>query len=206
VARSRGRKTLVARALFMPLSVLEMEVEHLNTRDLQRIRETKVCYQLINIPSHPVKNVIALFLAEVLYRAVRDKETDVRLFGFLYESIRWLEIAEQGIANFHLAFLIHLIRYLGVSPNAESFRTGCFFDLQNGIFTAQPPDHRYYLNEEESIIFARLLRMNYENMAVYSFSRQERSTIVRRMLEYYRLHLPDFPEIKSLSVMQSLFD
>ncbi|MDR2627834.1 MAG: DNA repair protein RecO, partial [Dysgonamonadaceae bacterium] len=87
VSRHRRRRTLVAQALFMPLSVLEMEVEHLNTRDLQRIRETKICYRLHRIPSHPVKNVIALFLAEVLYRVVRDPEPDARLFNYLYESI-----------------------------------------------------------------------------------------------------------------------
>ena len=37
VARSRGKKSPVSRALFMPFSVLEMEVEHLNKRDLHRI-------------------------------------------------------------------------------------------------------------------------------------------------------------------------
>jgi DNA repair protein RecO (recombination protein O) len=206
VARSRGRKTMVSHALFLPLSVIEMEVEHLNTRDLQRIREARTCYPLTNIPANPVKNIIALFLAEILYRTVRTKEPDARLFEYLYESLRWLELSEQGIANFHLVFLIHLVRYLGVYPNAESYQPGCFFDLLNGVFTQQPPEHRHYLNEEESIIFSRLLRMNYKNMVVYSFSRHERSNIIRRILEYYRLHLSDFPEIKSLPIMQSLFD
>jgi DNA repair protein RecO (recombination protein O) len=206
VARNRGRKTMVSRALFFPLSVLEMEVEHLNTRDMQRVREAKSCYSLTSIPANPVKNIIALFLAEILYRALRTKEPDARLFEYLYESIRWLELSEQGIANFHLVFLMELVRYLGVYPNAESYRVGCIFDLLNGVFTGQPPEHRHYLNEEESIIFFRLLRMNYKNMAVYSFSRHERTNIIHRILEYYRLHLSDFHEIKSVAIMQSLFD
>ena len=60
VARSRGKKSPVSRALFMPLSVLEMEVEHLNKRDLHRIRETKLCYPLTEVFCNPVKNVLAL--------------------------------------------------------------------------------------------------------------------------------------------------
>ena len=44
VARSRGKKSSVSKALFMPLSVVEMEVEHLNKRDLHRIRETKLAF------------------------------------------------------------------------------------------------------------------------------------------------------------------
>ena len=49
VARSRGKKSSVSKALFMPLSVVEMEVEHLNKRDLHRIRETKLCYPLTDV-------------------------------------------------------------------------------------------------------------------------------------------------------------
>ena len=60
VARSRGKKSTVSKALFMPLSVLEMEVEHLNKRDLHRIRETKLCYPLTEVFCNPVKNVLAL--------------------------------------------------------------------------------------------------------------------------------------------------
>lgn len=206
VARQRGRKTKVSYALFMPLSILEMEVDHQNRRDLQRIKEVKVCCPLHAMASHPVKNVIALFMAEVLYRSVQMKEADRRLFNFLFDSIRWLELSKEGIANFHLVFLVHLVRYLGVFPNADDYQSGYFFDLLNGVFSAVVPMHTHYLNEQESVIFSRLLRINYENMAIYSFSRQERSAIIQRILEYYRLHLSDFREIKSLSVMQSLFD
>ncbi|MDR1602424.1 MAG: DNA repair protein RecO [Tannerella sp.] len=206
VARRRGRKTGIAQALFMPLSVIEMEVEHLNTRDIQRIREAKICCPLHDIFTHPVKNCIALFLSEVLYRAVRTHEADPQLFNYLRDSICWLEMAEQGIANFHLVFLMHLVRYLGVYPNVESYSPDSFFDLLNGAFSDSPPGHRHYLDRNESIIFSRLLRMNYANMGLYAFSRGERYSIIRRILEYYSLHLSDFPEIRSLGVMQSLFE
>jgi DNA repair protein RecO (recombination protein O) len=206
VARSRKRKTKTPYALFMPLSIIEMEVEHLKTREIQRLKEAKIYYPLTNIPAHPVKNAIALFLAETLYRIIQTKETDMKLFDYLFNSIRCLEITEQGIANFHLVFLIHLTRYLGIFPNAESYVRHVFFDLLNGVFTPQVPDHSHYLNKEESLIFSRLLRLNYENMALYSFSRKERFTIIQHILAYYRLHFVDFPEIKSLFVLQSLFE
>lgn len=206
VARSRGKKSTVSKALFMPLSVVEMEVEHLNKRELHRIRETKLCYPLTDLFCNPVKNVLALFLSEVLFRVVKDTEPDSRLFEFLYESIRMLEFAESGVANFHLVFLLRLLQYLGIYPNAESYAPGAYFDMLNGVFADRIPMHRHYLNREESIIFFRLLKISFENMSLYSFSRQDRVGIVNRVLEYYRLHLPEFTEIKSLSVMQSLFD
>ncbi len=78
--------------------------------------------------------------------------------------------------------------------------------MLNGVFVDRIPMHRHYLNPQESVVFVRLLKISFENMSLYSFSRQDRVSVINRILEYYRLHLPDFPEIKSLSVMQSLFD
>ena len=194
VARSRGKKSSVSKALFMPLSVVEMEVE------------TKLCYPLTDVFCNPVKNILALFLSEILFRVVKETEPDSRLFEYLFESIQLLELSDKGVANFHLVFLLRLLHYLGIYPNVESYVAGSCFDMLNGVFVDRIPMHRHYLNRQESVVFARLLKISFENMSLYSFSRQDRVSVINRILEYYRLHLPDFPEIKSLSVMQSLFD
>ncbi|MDH6303412.1 DNA repair protein RecO (recombination protein O) [Parabacteroides sp. PF5-5] len=206
VARGRGKKTAVSKALFMPLSVLDMEVEHQNKRDLHRIRETKLCYPLTQLSCDPVKNVLALFIAEVLFRVVKETEPDARLFDYLYRSIYVLEISEGGVANYHLVFLLHLLSYLGVFPNVDSYIEGYYFDMQNGVFVDRPPMHRHYLSREESQIFSRLFKISYENMSLYAFSRQDRVNILHRILTYYRLHLPEIPEIKSIAILQTLFE
>ncbi len=206
VARQRGKKSKITKALFMPLSVVEMEVEHQNKRDLHRIRETKICFPLLQLSCDPVKNVLALFLAEVLYRVVKETESDPRMFDYLYRSVYMLEVSEKGIANFHLVFLLHLLNYLGIFPNLESYAEGCYFDMQNGTFVARPPLHRHYLDRSESKVFSRLFKISYENMSLYAFSRRERVNILERILTYYRLHLPEIPEIKSVAVLQTLFE
>jgi len=206
VTRSRGKKSVLSKALFMPLSVLDMEVDHQPKRELQRIKECKTCFPLTGICMDPVKNVLALFLAEILYRVVKETEPDPRMFDYLYKSVHFLESSDDGIANFHLVFLLGLVRHLGVFPHIGTQREDYFFDMLNGVFVDRLPMHSHYLNREESIIFNRLLRISYENMSLYSFSRQDRVGIINRILEYYRLHLPEFPEIKSIAVMQSLFN
>ena len=206
VSNTHGKKSKIPRALLQPLSILEMEVEHLNNRDIQRIKEAKSFYTTTQLHCSPIKNAIALFLSEALYRIIQEKEANNPLFDYLCRSIEWLEVADEGIANFHLTFLLQLSAYIGVRPNGESYRAGYFFDLRNGVFSKSLPEHSNYLNKEESVVFERLLRINYENMALYTFTRQERTSIIRHIIEYYRLHLSDFSEIKSLAVMQSLFD
>ena len=205
VYNSHSKKTKVSRSLLQPFSALEMEVEHQNRHDIQRIKEVKPGFSMNQLYCHPVKNAISLFLSEVLYKIIQEKEENHALFDFLWRSVKWLEIADAGVANFHLTFLLQLSAYLGIRPTNKSFKTGCFFDLQNGVFTDTAPPHDFFLNQNDSLVFERLLRMSYENMALYTFARQERFVIIRQIIEYYRLHLSDFPEIKSLAVMQSLF-
>ncbi len=207
VARSRGKKSSVSKALFMPLSVVEMEVEHLNKRDLHRIRETKLCYPLTDVFCNPVKNILALFLSEILFRVVKETEPDSRLFEYLFESIQLLELSDKGVANFHLVFLMRLSRFLGLYPNLEDYHGGDYFDLQNACFTPLRPQlHSDYIAPEEAARLTRLMRMNYETMHLFAMSRMERARCLTIMNEYYRLHLPDFPVLKSLEVLKELFD
>ena len=206
VSRRRSKKSPLVKSLFIPLSVLDLEVEHLNKREIHRIKEARVCLPLQEVLCDPVKNVLALFLSEFLFRVVKDTESDTRLFRFLYDSIQVLECTDKGIANFHLVFLLQLLHYLGIFPNTEERRTGTYFDMLNSIFTSEQPNHSHFLGKEDTEVFIRLLKMSYENMSLYAFSRQERVRIIRKILEYYHLHLPDFAEIKSLAVLQSLFD
>lgn len=206
VSRSRSKRSTLSLSLFMPLSVLEMEVDHKNNREIHRIREAKACFPLLELSCNPVKNVLALFLAEVLFRVVKETESDPALFDFLYQSVRLLELARKGVANFHLVFLLRLLHYLGIFPNAESYRTGSYFDMLNAVFTDSVPMHKHFLDASESQVFTSLLRISFENMHAFAFSRKDRVRIVNVLIDYYRLHLPEFPELRSVAVMQSLFD
>lgn len=206
VPRGRSKKAAAAKALFLPFSVLEIEAEQFPRRDLHQARECRFCFPQTDIFCHPVKNILAQFLAEVLFRTIRGAEADPALFHYIYNAVVTLENTDEGIANYHLVFLLNLLHYLGIYPNTALQRENSYFDLLNGEFTLLQPAHRHYLNLDESRILARLLRMSFENMAIHGFSRQERVYIIRRIFEYYRLHLPDFPEIKSLAILQSLFE
>ena len=50
-----------------------------------------------------------------------------------------------------------------------------------------------------------LFRLEYKTMHLYTMSRMERNRCVEVILEYYKLHLPGFPEMKSFAVLQELF-
>lgn len=205
LSTSRSKKAGVKSNLFQPLSILELEIQVKTGKDIHQIKEAKTAYPLIQIYTSPIKSAIAMFVAEFLYRIIREHEQNKPLFGFIENSIHILELSEKGIANFHLVFLLRFTAYLGFFPDETKANNNGYFDLQNGIFAAHKPQHSHYLNLDQSAALANLLRINFENMSRFNYNRTQRHEIIAEILAYYRLHLNDFPAIKSLDVLKMLF-
>ena len=189
---------------FTPLSILNMEVEHLPLRDIQRLKEVDRQTLLFEIGSNPVKVSLTLFLSEFLSKVLRETDNNEVLFDYLKQAIEVLERTKRGLANFHLTFLLGLTRFLGIYPNLENYTRGCYFDMLNGEFTYRSPTHQYLLNERESAYLHLLTRINFSNMHLFRLSRNDRNLIIDRLLTYYRLHLYDFQSIRSLEVLREL--
>ncbi|NDV68018.1 DNA repair protein RecO [Dysgonomonas sp. 25] len=205
VPKTKSRSNKVPRSLFSPLAVLEMEVDHQPKRDIQRIREARSGLQLYAIPTHMGKTSLAFFLSEFLSRVLRDTGDSRPVFEFISQSVQILEMTDKNIANFHLVFMLRLSRLLGFYPNLEDYNKLSVFDMMNGEFIQYQPAHRHFLGVGDSEVLSRLARITYENMHHFAFNRNDRVTIVNRMIEYYRLHLYDFPQLKSLEVLHELF-
>ena len=88
----------------------------------------------------------------------------------------------------------------GGSPKEE-----LFFDLRGAVFCTAPPLHRDYLLPQEASRIGLLMRMDYPTMHLFRLSRAERNRILEILLLYYRLHLPAFPELQSLSVLKEIY-
>ena len=186
---------------------MELEADFRPNASIYKITEAKSFYPFSSIPYDPYKSSIALFLAEFLYRAVREEAENRPLFAYLQHSIIWLDECRDNFANFHLVFLMRLSRFLGLYPNLEDYQKGDYFDMLNACFTPLRPQlHSSYILPEEASRLIMLMRMNYETMHLFAMNRAERTRCLTIMNEYYRLHLPDFPVLKSLEVLKELFD
>ena len=202
--RSHGKKAKIKTSLFFPLSILNLEVEHLPLRDLHRLKEAERQFPLQDLCTNMTKVSLAFFLSEFLSRVLRESDNNGPTFDFVKNSVETLEATERGLANFHLAFLFGLTRFMGIYPNVEWRGRHRFFDLMQGEFVQNMPMHTHYLNSRESDFLVLLQRMNYGNMHLFGLSRSNRNTILDYLLEYYRLHVYDFPPLKSIDILRVL--
>lgn len=202
---SRSKRAAVRHTLFQPLAMLEVEWNDRPRAAFQRPTAVQVSLPFVSLPYDPYKSAIALFLAEFLYHAVRTEPDAQSVFPFVARSIEWLDACESGFANFHLVFLLRLTRFLGFMPNVEDYEEGAWFDLRGSCFVTTQPLHPDFLAPHDAALVPKLMRMRYGTMRVFRFSGMERSRLLEEINKYYSLHLPSFPELKSLAVLKQLF-
>ena len=121
-ARGHGSKL----ALFQPMFAVEFEGLESSRMQMHRFREVRSGIVLQSLPFDVRKSTIALFMAEVLYRLVKECEPNQRLFDFVWGSVAALDALDEGVANFHLWFLTNLSRFLGFSPG-NAYLPGAWF-------------------------------------------------------------------------------
>ena len=201
---SKSKKRKINQALFFPLSVINMEVEHFPLRDIHRLKDVQLQFPLYSINLDVVKLSITFFLSEFLTRVLQETNENRVIFSFIRDSIITLEEKEKGLANFHLVFMFKLAQFLGIAPNLDNHISGSFFDLLNGVYSMSKPLHNHCLNLQQTAYLDLFKRINYHNMHLYKLSHSDRNNIIKYMLDYYRAHVYDFAEINSLEVLREL--
>jgi DNA repair protein RecO (recombination protein O) len=196
-------KSRIKKQYFQPMSLLEIECEVRPRVTLQKLSDARLLMPFVSIPLSPEKLAISMFVAEFLYYGLRSEQHNELLFDYISGAVQWLDAATDGFANFHLTFLMHLSRFLGFYPNLEE--GDAYFDLREGRFCANAPTHRDFLMPEDAQLIRLMMRMDFPTMHLFRLSRQDRNRIMDVLLHYYKLHLPDFPEMKSLAVLQQLW-
>ena len=205
VSLPKSPKAKVRKQYFQPLTLLEIEADVRPKVQLQKVRDLRLAVPFATIPFDPHKCAISLFVAEFLCHALRGEQQNAPLYDYIANSLLWLDSQESHYANFHLVFLMRLSRFLGFYPNLEHYTSGDYFDLRESVFTSQSPLHRDFLMPQEAEKIQVMMRMDYPTMHLYRLSHQERNRLLEIALNYYRLHLPDFPELKSVGVLQDLY-
>ncbi len=182
-ARGRGSKL----ALFQPLFALEFEGVEPSRGELHRFTEVHSGITLRKIPFDLRRSTIALFIAEVLYRLIKESEVNEQLFDFVWGSIEALDEIEEGVANFHLWFLSNLSRVLGFSPT-NNYSKGALFDIKEGCYTTTAPLHTTILQPDNALILRDMTECDVRHLGEIGLNRHQRVNIPRG--SYALLQLP----------------
>jgi DNA repair protein RecO (recombination protein O) len=157
--------------------------------------------------SDVVKNSVAMYMMELLYKTLKQPEENADLFYFCEDALQQLDAAPAHItANFPLFFALHLANFFGFrihDPEEENFS---YLDLQDGVFTDQQPVHPYFIEGENVRVTAELLKiMQPHELEQVKMNHIKRRELLQKLQEYYALHIQDFGQMRTLAVLQELF-
>ena len=202
---ARSRKGALRSSMFQPLTLLDMVVYHRSNSELHHIREAGVSEPFHAISSDLRKSSVAIFLAEILFRSLKETEANEALFDFLTHSLNFFDMQEAGIEYFHLYFLISLSRFLGFQPQGEPAGNQACFDLREGKFVAGRAAHPDQVSDAPSIAMWNIMNTTAGELQKLSISRSTRDELLDALLIYYQIHLSGLGAIKSLEVLREVF-
>lgn len=203
----RAKKGSQQRFMFAPMTLLELDVQHSDSSELQQIKEaTIVSSPLAMGMSNPVKYSQCLYIAELIDKVVREIEQNQILWEYLKNSLELLSLPEINSDNFHLLFTAKLCVPLGFGIDESEYAKGMQFDMNEGRFTDDIITHPYYLNSISAEYLYRLLQTDFTTLGSLKLNSTEKSIMLDILLAYLKLHVPEIGEIKSLEVLRTLFD
>lgn len=207
VTRPKSRTSAGASpaALLAPLNVLSFLWNRKPTASLYRLRDAHAAIVWRTIPYHPVKRAIALMLGEFLAAMLREESENTTLFDYIADSLCWLDDADEGFANFHLVFLLNIARFLGISPDSDTFAEGSYFDLESALFVPWATASPLVLTPPDALLLWHLSQTDYPAMSAIRMARTDRSRLLTYLNRFFLIHLPAFPQLNSLDVLEDLF-
>lgn len=191
-------------ALLQPLFAVEFEGLESAKMEMHRFKELHCGIVLKSTPFDIRKSTIALFMAEVIYRLVKESEANPTLFDFIWHSIEALDELSEGVANFHLWFLANLSRLLGFFPSGE-YQKGAWLDIKEGAYVDMQPLHTLYFNPEMSCYFRDFTECDVRCLAEIGMNRSQRVELMQSLLRYYGYHLDAIHGVQSIAILQELF-
>ena len=203
---SRSGRAGAKASTWQPLALVEVVWEPRLKTNLQKPRELTLWRPWRSLATMPLKAAMSLFLSEFLFHSLHREQENPSLFHFMVNALSWFDESDKDYVNFHIVFLLHLTRFLGFQPNIEDWHEGCFFDLETAVFTCVRPSHIHYLEPTEASLVPKFLRMDLRSMRAVGLNRMIRRRTLDIITEFDRLHIPEFPDIRSLDVLADVFE
>ena len=204
--RQSSKKSQGKANYFQPSAILDMTVYHNHMKHLQFVKECNWAYLYENILFDVVKNTVAMYVIELLQHSLKQPEANPELFYLIEDTLKQLDKGNGTLtANLPLYFTLHLASELGFEIQGSYTAETPVLDLQEGCFISHIPNHQFYITNQLAHLTSQFSNLNFYN----DLENIQLPIVIRRQLtdaylQFLALHISDFGELKSLSILQAI--
>lgn len=199
-----SRNSRIRPALFGHLTLLDIVFDHKPNKNIQFFKEVNINQPFHEINDHLGKSTILLFLNEILFKTIKEEEANEALFNFIIDSLNELDQTKLPIHSFHLLFLVKLTGYLGFGIPESLISGHDYFDLLTGLSSNTRPDHTYYIDGQPLDALEELSLLDYPQLAEFNYPRNIRLSLLDKLLDFFKIHMPEMTELKSVKVLHEI--
>lgn len=184
-------------SMVLPMSMLEIVIQSKSKGSLKSIQEAHPLEHWETLHRDPIKMTLCTFAAEVIQKSISEGHPDEFFFNRVSD---WLKEMDSNRAQLSIAthqLLLSVCRHLGCYPHFETYRENYIFDMIDGCFAAEAPDHKHWLTARESVALKRLVEGEKP-------SKEIRQRLLDELLGYIRIHHESFGSIKSLEILRTI--
>lgn len=182
------------KAFLSPLNELEITFSsyHGNLPTIKKVEQSERIPDEVNVH----QNAVIFFLSDFLNQILKNESQQVAL----YQEIKFFKqkILEKKM-HAHYFFLIRMLQFFGISPLVSEEK---FLNIEKGVF--QEEISQKEMDEELSSIWKKILKEEIEEDFI--IEKKYRKPLLDSILQYYKMHFPEFYSPKSLPVILEVFE
>ena len=182
------------KAFLSPFNELEITFSsrHGNLPTIKKVELSEKLPDEVNIH----QNAVIFFLSDFLNQILKNESQQVAL----YQEIKFFKqkILEKKI-HAHYFFLIRILQFFGISPLISEEK---FLNIEKGIFQEEIAQKE--VDEELSFLWKKILDEEIDED--FMIEKKYRKPLLDSILQYYKMHFPEFYAPKSLPVILEVFE
>lgn len=200
----RAARSRMPFGLFQPMTVLDT-VSYFSPKGgggMHRLKEARIAETFRTIPFDARRGGVALFMAEICRKCIRESEENADLFAFLLDYLRVLD--DPLLAPTHLPahFLAHFSALIGFSIEPpERYSPSLRFHPREGLFQIDAENAALRERGSDRYLYD-LLHTPLDQIQTLEAAREIRKTAFGSLLLFYQTHAPDFGELRSPEVLE----
>ena len=192
LSKEYGRRSFLVRgvgkksgmSLFLPLTLLEGDVTESSKSALFNIKGLVSRHPLMGIRNSIYKNTMTMFMAEVMFRVLKEGVYEQGLYEWCEKNILLLDAIQTDFSNFHIRFLLELTVALGFSPESQ--------DLVPFVGEHYP-------------VVEKFMTLPFADSMLIPLNGPVRNEIAEEILRYIEYHTESSVNVNSLKVLRELF-
>lgn len=204
VSGVRSKKARIKAGLLQLMSIVDLVVYHRDDKDLTRMKEVQSAYVYQSVPFDVVKGSIGLFMTEIIQKTIKEREENRPLFDAILSYYQFLDKTPHSVANIPLHFLVELSSFLGFTPSETASAALPYFDIKEGVFVKEMPNHIHCLDKDLSFILHALLHLPKEEIHLLKINKSQRKHLLNKLLDYYKFRVENMQAINAHLILQEV--